>query len=76
MFPDLSILDGIRIRWRLHGKAIRIPNRCLLPQQRETKCCQNTARGRLRQAEVFFQLAYHAIVVNRVVPPGICPVPL
>ena len=32
------------------------------------------ARGRLRQAEVFFLLVYHAIVANRVVQSGICPV--
>ena len=29
------------------------------------------ARGRLRQSEVFFPLAYHAIVANRVVQQGI-----
>ena len=30
-------------------------------------------RGRLRQSEVFFPLADHAIVAHHVVPPGICP---
>ena len=32
------------------------------------------ARGRLRQSEVFFPLAYHAIVANHVVQLGICTV--
>ena len=30
-------------------------------------------RGTLRQSEVFFPLADHAIVAHHVVPPGICP---
>ena len=32
------------------------------------------ARGRLRQSEIFSPLAYHVIVANYVVQPGICPV--
>ena len=32
------------------------------------------AWGRLRQSEVFFPLAHHAIVANHVVQPGIYPV--
>ena len=32
------------------------------------------ASGRLRQSEVFFPFAHHAIVVNHVVQSGICPV--
>ena len=46
---------------------------CLLPRQRETKCRQKEARVRLRQSEVFFPLPDHVIVVNHVVPQGICP---
>ena len=47
---------------------------CLLPRQRETKCHpRKKPGGELRESEVFFPLAHHAIVANHVVLPGICP---
>ena len=44
---------------------------CLLPRQREETCRQKS-RGRLRQSENFFSLAYH-VVANHVVRPVIWP---
>ena len=36
------------------------------------KMLSKKARVRLRQSELFFPLAYQAVVANHVLPPGIC----
>lgn len=45
---------------------------CLLSRQGETDCRQKEGRVSVRECQVFFQLADHAIVVHHVVPPSIC----